>query len=39
MFGIKTIDHHAGFMERMAETAGGDLGDAIADHRLSAADD
>ena len=39
MFGVKTIAHHAGFMERMAETVGADLGDAIADHRLSAADD
>ena len=38
MFGVKTIAHHAGFMERMAETVGADLGDAIADHRLSAAD-
>lgn len=38
MFGVKTVAHHAGLMEAMAETVGSDLGDAIADHRLSASD-
>jgi len=38
MFGVKTVAHHAGLMEQMADTVGADLGDAIADHRLSAAD-
>ncbi len=38
MFGVKTIAHHAGLMERMADTVGADLREAIADHRLSAAE-
>jgi len=38
MFGVKTVAHHAGLVERMAETVGAGLGDAIADHRLSASE-
>jgi hypothetical protein len=38
MFGVKTVAHHAGLMERMAERVGADLGDAVAEHRLSASD-
>jgi len=38
MFGVKTVAHHAGLMEQMAETVGADLHEAVAEHRLSAAD-
>ena len=38
MFGVKTVAHHAGLMEQMADTVGADLREAVADHRLSAAD-
>ena len=29
MFGVKTVAHHAGLVERMAETVGAGLGDAV----------
>ena len=38
MFGVKKVAHHAGLMEQMADTVGADLREAVADHRLSAAD-
>ena len=36
MFGAKTINRHAALMNRMAETLGVDLTEAIADGRLPA---
>ena len=36
MFWVKTDAHHADLMKRMAETVGAELGDAVANHRLSA---
>ena len=38
MFWVKTDAHHADLVEWMAGTVGAELGDAVADHRLSASD-